>query len=93
MTQEVPADVSTSPTTNQPVGDIIPYWTRRANPASNPEYHILQGRSTDIAWFSIVDDEWLQVKQEIQRWLNPDNFDANGQQLSKLNSAQANPRS
>jgi RimJ/RimL family protein N-acetyltransferase len=54
---------------------------------------ICKGRSADMAWFSIVDDEWPQVKQEIQRWLNPANFDANGQQLTSLNSAQANPRS
>jgi RimJ/RimL family protein N-acetyltransferase len=54
---------------------------------------VCKGRSADMAWFSIVDDEWLQVKYEIQRWLNASNFDVNGQQLSRLNSAQANPRS
>jgi RimJ/RimL family protein N-acetyltransferase len=54
---------------------------------------VCKGRSADMAWFSIVDDEWSQVKQEIQRWLKPVNFDANGQQLSRLNSAEANPRS
>ncbi|CAF2779419.1 unnamed protein product [Rotaria sp. Silwood2] len=53
---------------------------------------VCKDRSADMAWFSIVNDEWGQVKQEIQRWLHPDNFDANGQQLSRLNAAQANPR-
>lgn len=53
---------------------------------------ICKGRSADMAWFSIIDDEWSQVRQEIQRWLNKDNFHINGQQLTKLNSSQANPR-
>ncbi|CAF1229919.1 unnamed protein product [Rotaria sp. Silwood1] len=53
---------------------------------------IYKGRSRDNAWFSIVDDEWPVVKKELQRWLNPENFDINGQQLTKLNAAQVNPR-
>jgi RimJ/RimL family protein N-acetyltransferase len=53
---------------------------------------ISKGRSRDDSWYSIVDDEWIEVKQEFQRWLNPENFDSNGQQLTKLNGAQVNPR-
>jgi RimJ/RimL family protein N-acetyltransferase len=53
---------------------------------------IVKGRSRDHAWHSIVNDEWPKVKQEFQRWLNPENFDSNGQQLTKLNAAQVNPR-
>ena len=56
------------------------------------KHSICKDRSADMAWFSIVDDEWSLVKQEIQRWLKADNFDIDGQQLSKLNSAQANLR-
>ncbi|CAF5117098.1 unnamed protein product, partial [Rotaria sp. Silwood1] len=54
---------------------------------------VCKGRSRDNSYFSIVDDEWVQLKQEFQRWLNPMNFDSNGQQLTKLNAAQINPRS
>ncbi|CAF1356458.1 unnamed protein product [Rotaria sp. Silwood1] len=54
---------------------------------------IAKGRSRDDAWHSIVDDEWPLLKQEFQRWLSKDNFDENGQQLTKLNAAQVNPRS
>jgi RimJ/RimL family protein N-acetyltransferase len=54
---------------------------------------VCKGRSRDNAWFSIVDDEWAPLKQEFQRWLNPENFDSHGQQLTKLNNAQINPRS
>ncbi|CAF1211344.1 unnamed protein product [Didymodactylos carnosus] len=53
---------------------------------------ICKGRSRDNVWHSIVDDEWPLVKQEFERWLNEDNFDANGQQLTRLNAAQVNPR-
>ncbi|CAF3826353.1 unnamed protein product [Rotaria sp. Silwood1] len=54
---------------------------------------VIKGRSRDNSWFSIVDDEWVQLKQEFQRWLNPTIFDSNGQQLTKLNAAQFNPHS
>lgn len=53
---------------------------------------ISKGEIRDDAWHSIIDDEWILLKQEYQRWLNPINFDHNGQQLSKLNAAQINPR-
>jgi RimJ/RimL family protein N-acetyltransferase len=53
---------------------------------------VSKGRSRDSSWYSIVDDEWASVKKEFQRWLNLENFDINGQQLTKLNCAQVNPR-
>ena len=53
---------------------------------------VCKGRSRDNAWFSIVDDEWIYLKAEFQRWLNPNNFDNHGQQLTKLNNEQINPR-
>lgn len=53
---------------------------------------VCKGRTRDNSWYSIIDDEWIEVKKEFQRWLNPVNFDANDQQLSKLNAEQVNPR-
>ncbi|CAF1265226.1 unnamed protein product [Rotaria sordida] len=53
---------------------------------------VSKGRSRDNSWYSIIDDEWPQIKEELQRWLNPENFDMNGQQLTKLNASQINPR-
>jgi len=53
---------------------------------------VIKGRSRDDAWYSIIDDEWIEVKKEYQRWLNPSNFNSYQQQLSKLNAAQVNPR-
>ena len=53
---------------------------------------VAKGRSRDNSWYSIIDDEWIEVKKEYQRWLNPENFDQNEQQLSKLNGSEVNPR-
>jgi RimJ/RimL family protein N-acetyltransferase len=45
---------------------------------------IIKGESRDTAWFSIIDSEWPAMRAEYERWLAPENFDANGQQKSKL---------
>ncbi|MEM7347662.1 MAG: GNAT family protein [Chloroflexota bacterium] len=43
-----------------------------------------KGRNRDTAWFSILDTEWPQQKQAFEAWLNPSNFDEQGQQKSGL---------
>lgn len=43
-----------------------------------------KGRNRDTAWFSILDSEWPQLKERFERWLQPDNFDENGQQKQRL---------
>lgn len=45
---------------------------------------IIKGESRDTAWFSIIDSEWPALRAEYERWLSPENFDADGQQKSKL---------
>ena len=45
---------------------------------------ILKGESRDTAWFSMLDSEWPALRAEYERWLAPDNFDAQGLQKSKL---------
>ncbi len=45
---------------------------------------IIKGESRDTAWFSILDGEWPAMRAEYERWLAPENFDADGQQKSKL---------
>lgn len=45
---------------------------------------IYKGRSRDTAWFSIIDSEWPARRVAFERWLAADNFDASGQQRSKL---------
>jgi len=49
---------------------------RRAN--------INKGRSRDTTWFAMIDAEWPALKAAYQRWLDPANFDARGQQRLRL---------
>jgi RimJ/RimL family protein N-acetyltransferase/NAD(P)H-dependent FMN reductase len=45
---------------------------------------IYKQRSRDTAWFSIIDDEWPQVRHAFESWLAPENFDAEGRQRRSL---------
>jgi RimJ/RimL family protein N-acetyltransferase len=45
---------------------------------------IVKGRNRDTAWYSILDSEWPAVRATIQAWLDPANFDADGQQRISL---------
>jgi hypothetical protein len=35
---------------------------------------IFKGRNRDTAWHSILDDEWPEVREIMERWLAPSNF-------------------
>ena len=50
---------------------------------------VVKGQNRDTAWFSIIDAEWPALKASYQRWLAPDNFDADGRQLRKLEEFRA----
>ena len=39
---------------------------------------IFKGRNRDTAWYSILDDEWPEVREILERWLAPGNFDQDG---------------
>ncbi|MDI3326738.1 GNAT family protein [Pontibacterium granulatum] len=43
-----------------------------------------KGRSRDTAWFSIIDSEWPATQSMFESWLDASNFDADGQQKTKL---------
>jgi RimJ/RimL family protein N-acetyltransferase len=56
------------------------------------QHSIAKGRSRDTAYYSMLDSEWPVRKAAFERWLAPDNFDAQGNQktsLSALNGASA----
>jgi RimJ/RimL family protein N-acetyltransferase len=48
------------------------------------QYMIAKGRNRDNAWFSMLDSEWPARKRNFERWLSPDNFDAQGVQRVSL---------
>jgi RimJ/RimL family protein N-acetyltransferase len=45
---------------------------------------VYKGRNRDTAWFSILDREWPALRAAFERWLDPANFDAAGQQRRRL---------
>jgi len=46
----------------------------------------VRGRNRDSMYFSITDREWPRIKAGFERWLDPANFDAEGQQKASLAS-------
>jgi RimJ/RimL family protein N-acetyltransferase len=53
------------------------------------QHMISKGRNRDTAYYSMLDSEWPARKAAFERWLAPDNFDADGKQrfgLSELNA-------
>ncbi len=48
------------------------------------KHMIYRNRNRDTAWYSMLNDEWPQLKKAYEQWLAPENFDDNGQQLEKL---------
>ena len=50
------------------------------------QHMVAKGLNRDSAWFSIIDSEWPALKRAYQAWLNPDNFNENGEQIRKLES-------
>lgn len=53
------------------------------------QHYIVKGKNRDTAWFSVIDSEWPDLKQAYEAWLAPENFDANGQQIKKLEELRA----
>jgi RimJ/RimL family protein N-acetyltransferase len=45
---------------------------------------VYKGRSRDTAWFSIIDAEWPRIRAAFEAWLDPTNFNADGQQKRAL---------
>jgi RimJ/RimL family protein N-acetyltransferase len=53
------------------------------------QHMIVKGRSRDTAYYSMLEREWPARKAAFERWLAPENFDAQGRQrvsLSELNA-------
>ena len=48
------------------------------------QHMITKGRSRDTAYFSMLDREWPAQKLSFERWLAPENFDAEGRQKQSL---------
>ncbi|NKB51863.1 MAG: GNAT family N-acetyltransferase [Rhizobiaceae bacterium] len=45
---------------------------------------VVKGENRDTAWFSLIDKEWPPMRAAFEAWLDPANFDGDGQQIRKL---------
>lgn len=45
---------------------------------------VVKGRNRDTAWYACIDREWPALRRAYERWLSPDNFDAEGRQRVSL---------
>jgi len=48
------------------------------------QHMIVKGRNRDTAWYAMLDGEWPARKLAFERWLDPRNFDNQGQQRLRL---------
>ena len=53
---------------------------------------IFKGKNRDTAWYSILDDEWPEVRGIITAWLADDNFDAGGRAERSLSQMMTDSR-
>jgi len=45
---------------------------------------VVKGKNRDTAWFAMTDDDWPTLHAGFDAWLNPVNFDADGNQKTRL---------
>ena len=45
---------------------------------------VYKHRNRDTAWYAAIDSEWSALRDAFEAWLAPGNFDANGQQRTRL---------
>ena len=45
---------------------------------------IYKGKNRDTAWYSILDEEWPELRAIFEEWLQPANFDASGTAIVSL---------
>lgn len=48
------------------------------------QHMIIKGENRDTAWYSIIDGEWPRIRTAYERWLDPSNFDIDGNQKRRL---------
>ena len=48
------------------------------------QHMVAKGKNRDTAWFSMLDNEWPEIKAGFEAWLDPANFDDDGHQKRAL---------
>ena len=50
---------------------------------------VYKSRNRDTAWYATIDREWPALSAAFERWLSPENFDADGRQRERLSDLTA----
>ena len=50
---------------------------------------VVKGENRDTAWYAMTDDDWKVAKPAFEAWLAPENFDAEGKQIKRLEDLRA----
>ena len=53
------------------------------------QHMVVKGRNRDTAWYACVDHEWPALRVAYETWLEPENFDGDGDQRTTLASLTA----
>lgn len=53
------------------------------------QHMLSKGGNRDTAWYSIIDGEWPVIGKAFELWLDPANFDADGNQKRRLEDIRA----
>jgi hypothetical protein len=53
------------------------------------QHLVVKGENRDTAWYSIIDKEWPTLRRAYEAWLDPANFDGEGQQKRRLEDFRA----
>jgi RimJ/RimL family protein N-acetyltransferase len=48
------------------------------------QHMVVKGRNRDTSWWAMIDKDWPSLQVSYDAWLDPDNFDSNGQQIKRL---------
>ena len=48
------------------------------------QHMIVKGENRDTAWYAMIDKEWPALARAYNAWLDPNNFDAEGHQIRRL---------
>ncbi len=53
------------------------------------QHLVVKGENRYTAWYSIIDKEWPALRKAYEAWLDPANFDGDGQQKRRLEDIRA----
>ncbi len=53
------------------------------------QHMVVKGRNRDTAWFAAIDGDWPALRNAFEVWLDPRNFEADGQQRAALSALTA----